>query len=51
MGRPCQWLLFAKPNHGVTAEYLVKLTHNWYNIEYYDKKLSAIWVEIDWYWV
>jgi len=25
MGRPCQWLLFAKPNHGVTAEYLVKL--------------------------
>jgi len=27
MGRPCQWLLFAKPNHGVTAEYLVKLSH------------------------
>ena len=25
MGKPCQWLLFAKPNHGVTAEYLVKL--------------------------
>ena len=25
MGRPCQWLLFAKPDHGVTAEYLVKL--------------------------
>jgi hypothetical protein len=25
MGRPCQWLLFAKPGHGVTAEYLVKL--------------------------
>ena len=25
MGRPCQWLLFAKPNHGVTAEYLVNL--------------------------
>ena len=25
MGRPCQWLLFCKPGHGVTAEYLVKL--------------------------
>jgi hypothetical protein len=25
MGRPCQWLLFAKPGSGVTAEYLVKL--------------------------
>jgi len=25
MGRPCQWLLFAKPGHGITAEYLVKL--------------------------
>ena len=23
MGRPCQWLLFCKPNTGVTAEYLV----------------------------
>ena len=28
MGRPCQWLLFAKPGSGVTAEYLVKLKHN-----------------------
>jgi hypothetical protein len=25
MGKPCQWLLFVKPKHGVTAEYLVKL--------------------------
>ena len=25
MGRPCQWLLFCKPNTGVTAEYLVNL--------------------------
>ena len=25
MGRPCQWLLFCKPGHGITAEYLVKL--------------------------
>ena len=25
MGRPCQWLLFCKPKHGITAEYLVKL--------------------------
>ena len=25
MGRPCQYLLFAKPGHGVTAEYLVNL--------------------------
>lgn len=24
-GEPCQWLLFAHPEHGVTAEYLVKL--------------------------
>lgn len=24
-GEPCQWLLFAHPKHGVTAEYLVKL--------------------------
>lgn len=28
MGRPCQWLLFVKPGDGVTAEYLVKLTHS-----------------------
>ena len=28
MGRPCQWLLFAKPGHGVTAEYLVKLNES-----------------------
>ena len=27
MGRPCQWLLFAKPGAGVTAEYLVKLAN------------------------
>lgn len=26
MGEPCQWLLFAKPGRGVTAEYLVTLT-------------------------
>ena len=25
MGRPCQYLLFCKPKHGVTAEYLVNL--------------------------
>jgi hypothetical protein len=25
MGRPCQYLLFAKPGQGVTAEYLVNL--------------------------
>ena len=25
MGKPCQWLLFCKPNTGITAEYLVKL--------------------------
>jgi len=25
MGKPCQWLLFCKPKHGITAEYLVKL--------------------------
>lgn len=24
-GRPCQWLLFAHPEHGVTAEYMVYL--------------------------
>jgi hypothetical protein len=27
MGRPCQWLLFAKPGAGVTAEYLVNLNN------------------------
>ena len=27
MGRPSQWLLYAKPGFGITSEYLLQLDH------------------------